>query len=403
MPNRYIREGINSSRAVASLDPAAEVFYRRMLNVVDDFGRFEVDTMLIRSHAFPVHSNISESEISRWIAACEKAGLLVSYEAAGRTYLALTKTERPRARKSRYPDPSPHIAERFGLFTSVNICPHAKTFASNPNTNTDTNTNAGADTETPNPDCDEVVQQSPDREGGVTPPANACDFQSKSPANPTNHAQADHPQLSAHSALMGGQFPTEKSQAAFKNPLFYGGKSPGIFGKNELSFFHAQKTGFNTVFSPKIRTLQSPDREGGEIPSETEAVAQTAIAGIPPDFARFVYQDWSSRNGKDASGNLVGWLPYVTKRWVREQVEWKSGTHRGKKSGQAHSSKPPGAPTLAEVHAYAKEKWGTEPGCANWAASFYTHWNAPGRQWKRNNIPIDWKIELTQQVARWRK
>src|ERR1700739_2706438 len=100
MPNRYVREGINSSRAVASLDAATEVFYRRMINVVDDFGRFEVDTMLIRSQAYPVHPNVRVTDISRWIAACEKAGLLVLYEVSGRDYLVLTKTERPRALSS---------------------------------------------------------------------------------------------------------------------------------------------------------------------------------------------------------------------------------------------------------------------------------------------------------------
>jgi hypothetical protein len=84
MPNRYIREGINSSRAVASLDVATEVFYRRMLLVIDDFGRYEVDYLLIRSAAYPVHPDIEETDIARWLAACQKAGLLAFYESGGR-------------------------------------------------------------------------------------------------------------------------------------------------------------------------------------------------------------------------------------------------------------------------------------------------------------------------------
>ena len=51
-------------------------------------------------------------------------------------------------------------------------------------------------------------------------------------------------QLSPHSALMGGQFPTKKGRGAFKNPIFYAGKFHGIFQKNELSDFDGPKPGF---------------------------------------------------------------------------------------------------------------------------------------------------------------
>ena len=250
MPNRYVREGINSSRAVASLDAATEVFYRRMINVVDDFGRFELDTLLIRSHAFPVHQNISESDISAWLARCEQAGLIVIYEVAGRHYLVLTKTERPRAQNSRYPDPPRDVVEKFGLFTDVNTCPRVKTSAPTTNTTTTTIT---------------------------TPNAGA--------------------------------------EAKFALP-----------------------------------TARPPAREGdgrgsscqpvGETPTESQAVEMTATAGIPPDFVRLVYLDWSSRGGKDGAGNAVPWLPYVAKRWIREQNEWKAGTHRGKKHENSRSIGP---------------------------------------------------------------
>ena len=51
-------------------------------------------------------------------------------------------------------------------------------------------------------------------------------------------------ELSPRSALMGGQFTTEKRRGAFKNPMFYAGKFPGIFSKNELSLFNIPKSGF---------------------------------------------------------------------------------------------------------------------------------------------------------------
>lgn len=66
--------------------------------------------------------------------------------------------------------------------------------------------------------------------------------------------------------------------------------------------------------------------------SENQSVAVAMSAGIPDDFVRYVHQDWLSRAGKDAGGVLVEFLPYVTKRWSREQIEWKTKTHKGKKS-----------------------------------------------------------------------
>ena len=139
-----------------------------------------------------------------------------------------------------------------------------------------------------------------------------------------------------------------------------------------------------------------------EIPSVEEAIAQADGAGIPPDFVRFVFADWSSRAGKDAAGNVVAWLPYVTKRWARELVEWRAGTHRGRKSSAVASVRPEGVPARAEVHAYVREKWGDDPRHANWAVSFHAHWGDPKRNWQRNGRLIDWKVELTAQIARLR-
>ncbi len=73
-----------------------------------------------------------------------------------------------------------------------------------------------------------------------------------------------------------------------------------------------------------------------EIPTKEQAVAQTMNAGILPDFSAYVFDDWSLRGGKDASQNIVPWLPYVTKRWGRESGEWRNGTHKGNKTSKKH-------------------------------------------------------------------
>ena len=53
MPSRIVREGINSSRAVSSLSEEAQLFYRTLMLVVDDYGRFEIDLDVIRASCFP--------------------------------------------------------------------------------------------------------------------------------------------------------------------------------------------------------------------------------------------------------------------------------------------------------------------------------------------------------------
>lgn len=76
----------------------------------------------------------------------------------------------------------------------------------------------------------------------------------------------------------------------------------------------------------------APPNRHQEIPSVDQAVAQTMAVGIPEDFCRFVFADWSSRDGKDAGGVSVRWVPYVTKRWNRERKEWSNGNHHGKRT-----------------------------------------------------------------------
>ena len=59
MPTRIIREGILDSKAVNALSEQAEIFYRRLMSVVDDYGRFEADTELLRARCFP-------RQLERW-------------------------------------------------------------------------------------------------------------------------------------------------------------------------------------------------------------------------------------------------------------------------------------------------------------------------------------------------
>ena len=106
MPNRILREAILDSEAVNSLTGHAELFYRRLMSVVDDFGRFDARPAVLRSRLYPLRiETVREADISRWIAECEKAGLIALYEVGGRHYLLFHKLGEPRAKTSKFPPP----------------------------------------------------------------------------------------------------------------------------------------------------------------------------------------------------------------------------------------------------------------------------------------------------------
>jgi hypothetical protein len=108
MPNRIIREGIITSVPVNTLSWGAEVFYRRLLNVADDFGRFHANTSLLRAYCYPLQLNkVSDSDIAKWLAETRKAGLVRVYRFDGKEILELDKFgQRVRAEKTKFPLPS---------------------------------------------------------------------------------------------------------------------------------------------------------------------------------------------------------------------------------------------------------------------------------------------------------
>src|SRR5687768_8022510 len=107
MPNRIVREGILTSDRVDSLDAAAEVFYRRLMSKVDDHGLYDARPSILRSSLFPLRvDRVREADISRWIAACEKAGLIVLYAHDGKPYLQMLDTRWAARSEPKYPLPA---------------------------------------------------------------------------------------------------------------------------------------------------------------------------------------------------------------------------------------------------------------------------------------------------------
>lgn len=109
MPNRIVRDGILRSKAVGRLDPLAQLFYRCLHSVADDFGRYYADTELLLSDCFPLRPKwATEALLAEWLIACERENLLRTYGIDGTNYLEILKFGqriRPGS-KSKFPGPA---------------------------------------------------------------------------------------------------------------------------------------------------------------------------------------------------------------------------------------------------------------------------------------------------------
>lgn len=107
MPVRILREGILTSERVDLLSASAEVFYRRLMSVVDDFGRFSANPKLLRASCFPLRlDTVSDGNVLAWLQECIEAGLITTYEVTAKHYLEFADfRQQVRSKASKFPDP----------------------------------------------------------------------------------------------------------------------------------------------------------------------------------------------------------------------------------------------------------------------------------------------------------
>jgi|GEM_PF-6901915 len=136
MPTRLIREGIIDSERVNRLSIQAELFYRRLLSVVDDYGRFDARPTLLRVRCYPLRvDQVGDNQLVDWLTECVNQGLVRLYAKNGKPQTeALTVAElsntitksskRPylevqdfkqkiRAKSSKFPDPPAGIPNMY--------------------------------------------------------------------------------------------------------------------------------------------------------------------------------------------------------------------------------------------------------------------------------------------------
>ena len=109
MPTRVVREGILDSERVGALSPLAELFYRKLMSVVDDYGRFELVLSVLRARLYSQRlDDVSEDDIRKWINECcaGERPLLVCYVVNGKKYFEIQEfNQQHKSQKSKYPDP----------------------------------------------------------------------------------------------------------------------------------------------------------------------------------------------------------------------------------------------------------------------------------------------------------
>lgn len=106
MPNRMLRDWTQSEK-IDGLTCEAERFFIRLIMKVDDYGCFYADARLLKANLFPLKlDKIRETDISRWMAECQKAGMIAVYESDQKKYLQIYDfRQRLDRSKSKFPLP----------------------------------------------------------------------------------------------------------------------------------------------------------------------------------------------------------------------------------------------------------------------------------------------------------
>jgi hypothetical protein len=130
-----------------SLTWLGEVFYRRLLNRVDDFGRYTAVPALLRAALFPLQlEKVSQKDIDRLLTECERVGLLFLYDVASKKYLVMNKWEKGRAKESDYPVPPADLIQRMQtyVYTGKHKPAHAPDSDSDSDSDNDSDPSLGA-------------------------------------------------------------------------------------------------------------------------------------------------------------------------------------------------------------------------------------------------------------------
>lgn len=114
MPARILREGIIESQRVNRLTDEEEVFYRRLMSIVDDYGRWEAHRALLRARLYPLKlDSKSEEQIGDLLFALVRERLVFIYVAEGKACLQVLTFNQQERSKSKFPPPDAQQLKAF--------------------------------------------------------------------------------------------------------------------------------------------------------------------------------------------------------------------------------------------------------------------------------------------------
>jgi hypothetical protein len=122
MPNRIIRDGILSSARMEALSIGAEVFFRRLLSVVDDYGRYHASPVTLIGGLWPTRpEKVRERDVAGWMAECAAGArpLIRLYTVDGARYLVIPEFGQKIRSRSKFPDPDSNLSADCGQSDSI--------------------------------------------------------------------------------------------------------------------------------------------------------------------------------------------------------------------------------------------------------------------------------------------
>lgn len=119
MPTRILRPGILDSERVNQLSPLAELFFRKLMSVVDDYGRFQGHPTLLRTQCYPLRpESVTNEQITSFLEECAEAEVVRLYEVNGKRYIEILNFCQRTRSESRHPAPlsdkCPHLPANDG-------------------------------------------------------------------------------------------------------------------------------------------------------------------------------------------------------------------------------------------------------------------------------------------------
>ncbi len=105
MPGRYLRDGIVRSRRFNDMPMQVQLFFYKLISLVDDYGRFEADAEMLSSVCYPLGPRFRATEVARWLECLSAAGCVHLYEAGGARYLQIERFGQRTRSASKYPPP----------------------------------------------------------------------------------------------------------------------------------------------------------------------------------------------------------------------------------------------------------------------------------------------------------